>query len=181
MPSPASTAGRPQPVGAGRYPRRPRVDGALTGRTGATLRYLISELFRNIVAVHPISVRLGLPLHLERDGGAVADRQHRLCTPAQGQSTTSGRCATLTAPRTGTTPPQPRQAGAGRFGRRRSAFRWQGLGGSAVPSVEHRSLLGLRARFGQSRCARGNPCDLAPMAKFKNKRLQSMTYQPIDS
>jgi hypothetical protein len=36
MPSPASTAGRAQPVGAGRYPGRPRVDGAPTGRTGAT-------------------------------------------------------------------------------------------------------------------------------------------------
>jgi hypothetical protein len=36
MPSLASTAGRPQSVGARRYPRPPRVDGAPTGRTGAT-------------------------------------------------------------------------------------------------------------------------------------------------
>jgi hypothetical protein len=41
MPSPAPTAGRPQPVGAGRSRGAPRVDGAPTGRTGATLRYLI--------------------------------------------------------------------------------------------------------------------------------------------
>jgi len=41
MPSPASTAGRPQPVGARRYQGRPRVDGAPTGRTGATLPFLI--------------------------------------------------------------------------------------------------------------------------------------------
>jgi hypothetical protein len=74
---------------------RPRVDGAPTGRAGATLRRVavaqalarcvpvpLGDIFRNIVAVHPISVKLGNgsdsagqsayhPRRLERVGGAL--------------------------------------------------------------------------------------------------------------
>jgi hypothetical protein len=52
MPSPDSRAGRPQPVGAGRYQGRPRVDGAPTGRTGATQAKVLTEDEARRVAVN---------------------------------------------------------------------------------------------------------------------------------